>query len=176
MDKTLMLAWLLVFVAAIAVVYSYIKQDSSYFDLLKDRMATLNAQNAQHLGQMKIIREENERLRVQFQDFSRMKSEIDMVLCQIRDVMAKELEFNRGAMNAHNNKFESMNHNYEKTRENIRQLDLICSELRTKQQPISVGPITVEIKTTEKKALGRGLNAILQSQPVKPQPKKSRSK
>lgn len=176
MDNSLGIAWLLVFVAAIGVCYSYVKQDKSYFETLKEKFATLNAQNIQNLGQMKLIREENERLRVQFQDFNRMKSEVDMVLCQIKDIMSKELEFNRGAMNAQHNKFEAMNQNYEKTREHLRNLDLICSEIRTNKQPISVGPISIEVKSTEKKALGKGIDAILQSQGVKFTKPKARNK
>lgn len=172
MDKSLLLAWVVVFLAAVLVAYVYLKEDASHFTILKERMDTLNAQNVQHVAQMKKVREENESLRLKFEDFNRIKTDADMVLCQIRETMAKELEFHRGAMNANNSKFEQMNQNYEKTRENIRAIDLICSQLRQQSKPIQMAPIMVEIQTTDKTRSGKGIGALIKNETKKPKSRK----
>lgn len=154
-------AWILVFMAGIGVVFLYVRQDRSYFDTVKDQMALVMAQNKSLQIQAKEDRETMEKLRTQFQEFYKMKTESDMTLCAIKDIMAKELEFNRGALNGWKANLDKVNENYDRTRDQIRQLDHTCSNLIGKQQPLNLGPITVEFKTEPKKPLGRGLGAIL---------------
>ena len=43
MDKSILLAWFLVGVAAVTVVYTYLKQDKTYFDHVKEQLALTNA-------------------------------------------------------------------------------------------------------------------------------------
>lgn len=167
-------AWIVVFIAGISVVFLYVRQDRSYFDTVKDQMAILSAQNKSLQMQAKEDRESMEKLRTQFQDFYKMKTEADMVLCSIKDIMAKELEFNRGALQGFKSKLDKVDENYDRTRDQIRQLDHTCSNLIGKQQPVKLGPITVELKTETKKPLGRGLDAILDRQGVKTPKKKSK--
>lgn len=163
MDKSILLAWFLVGVAAVTVVYTYLKQDKTYFDHVKEQLALTNAKLTSTQTQLKEIREDNEKLRKQFQDFNRIKTEADNVLCNIRDVMQRELEFHRGALHSHKAEVQKVHDQYEKTREVVRQLDLTCSELRGKSQPVSLGPVSIELKVSEsaKKGLGKGINAII---------------
>jgi len=78
------IVWTLIFMGAVGVVYLYVRQDKTHYDAFKEQAALIKAQNQSIQTQMKEIRESNEKLRTQFQDFYKMKQEADNLICHAK--------------------------------------------------------------------------------------------